>query len=176
MTWYQGETCRSRALPFFLDANSVECVTIDVYTAHFSTNISHQECLFKESYMIDLIRRASSLAKVGYMTSTSFSELIRANLCLSLVWDILSHSDLSCHCWNRCDSSGSCEPYWLRWRNGHRRLGWSLSESFWRVHPKDLKSTRLEIWYSQRDCLEDLGLTPATLALFYLGLDRKLTF
>ena len=176
MTWCQDEVCRSRALFYFLDANFVERVTIDVCTAHFPTNISHHKCLFKEFYAIDLTRRASSLAKVGYMASTWFCELSRANLYPSLVWDTLSHSDPSCHCWNRLDGSGFCESYWLCWGHGHQRLGWSLSESFWRVHPKDLKSTRLGIWYSQRDCLEDPRLTLGTPALFYLGLARKLTF
>ena len=105
-----------------------------------------------------------------------FSELSRANLCSFLVWDILSHSDPSCHCWNRWDGSGFCEPYWLCWEHGHRRLEWSLSEFFQRVYPKDLKSTRLGIWYSRKDYLEDPGLMPRTPALFYLGLDQKLTF
>ena len=79
MTWCQDEVRRSRVLPSFLDANFVERVAIEVCTAHFSTNISHQECLFKESYAIGLTRRAGSLAKIGCMALTSLFELSRAN-------------------------------------------------------------------------------------------------
>ena len=100
MTWCQDEICRLRALPFFLDANSAEHVAIKFLCSdvkkhpkdYFRTNISHQECLFKEFYAIGLTRRASLLAKIGYMASTStvyVSPLMRKLPKVSLVfWDV----------------------------------------------------------------------------------------
>ena len=78
----------SHALPSFLDANSVERVAIDFLCFdikrhpknHIRTNISHQEWLFKESYMIGLTWRASFLAKVGCMALTSTRGLPRLPL------------------------------------------------------------------------------------------------
>ena len=83
MSWYQDEVHRSRALPSFLDINSVEHEAINVCTAqdeekhpkdYFRTNISHQECLFKEFYAIGLTRRPSFIAKVGRMVLNSILE------------------------------------------------------------------------------------------------------
>ena len=47
---------------------------------YFRTNISHQECFFKESYAISLTRRPSSLAKVGCMALTTLPESSRADI------------------------------------------------------------------------------------------------
>ena len=115
----KDEIRRSRALPSFLDANSVERVAIEFLCSdvekhpkdYFRTNISHQECLFKKSYAIGLTWRPSSLAKVGCMALTltvhvslfnaevtkSVTSLLRY-LYSSLAWEILLHSDHFCHC------------------------------------------------------------------------------
>ena len=53
---------------------------ISVFRRRNRTNISHQECLFKESYAIGLTRRPSSLAKVGCIALTSTRGLPRLSL------------------------------------------------------------------------------------------------
>ena len=93
MLWYQNEIRKSRALFSFLNANSVKRVAIDFLCSdiekhpkdHFRTNISYQQCFFKESYTIGLTQRASSLAKVGFMASTSTRGLPRLSL---VFWDV----------------------------------------------------------------------------------------
>ena len=70
ITWCPDEVRRSRLLSSFLDANSVEYVAIDICTVYFPTNISHQECFFKEFYAISLTQRPSSLVRVEYMVLT----------------------------------------------------------------------------------------------------------
>ena len=142
MIWYKDEVRRSWAF-IGIQRGAVDFLYFDVkkhLKDYFRTNISHQKCLFKESYAIGLTRSAFSLAKVGCMTSISTVHISLFNaevtksvisllrcLCSSSAWENLSHSDRFCYCWNKWGDSGPCEPYFLHWAHGHQRLGWILS-------------------------------------------------
>ena len=81
------------SLPPELSSQEINVCTAQDEERHskefFRTNISHQECLFKESYVIGLTRRPSSLAKVGYMALTSLPGSRRADTDFS--WEVAGY-------------------------------------------------------------------------------------